>query len=240
MAALVFACSTFQVISQTPSITGATTIAQSDILLCSTDTLASTVVCVWPAPFMLPTLSRGLVLVAAGDLGVGLIGGTGSGWTDVSVVGQACWAVTPTFRVGTVGLVGWKGADGFIGSVESSLNVQARTDLSESWRVGVGVNALLHQSRGKGLLPRFLTLAVSYSGASAMALDVQTGSDKTSAILTWALQVNDGIRGRVAVCTYPLSLGVALRFATSTILPITVGVDLLMQLGIRTMMSVEL
>ena len=118
--------------------------------------------------------------------------------------------------------------------------MQARTDISESWRVGVGVNALLHQSRGKGLLPRFLTLAVSYSGASAIALDVQTGSDKASAILTWAMQLNDVIRGRVAICTYPLSLGVTVRLATSRMLPITVGVDLLMQLGIRTMMTVEL
>lgn len=234
---LVFVCG---LSAQPASVTGLTSLSAADLMQCSVDTIYSTSIAVWPAPLFLPELSRALCLVPVAEMAVGLMGGSGAGWTDVSGIVQRCWSVTPSFGVGAVGLLGWKGAVGFAPLYEASINVQVKAAITELWHIGMGVDAMLYYGRGNGVPPRLLRVGLGYVSSSQITIDVEAGETATCIMLSTSFNVTGWISSRIALRSNPLSLGITTRILSASALPVIVGAELIMSAGLRTVVAVEL
>lgn len=240
VATLVFLMNVCCAAGQPATITGITSLTPADVLLCHTDTLTAAVICVWPAPLLLPELSKACVLAPVASLGLGISGSAGGGWTDLSGIVHSCWNVTSSFCVGALGKIGWKGASGFSGSFEAMANIQAKVALLDHVVAGVGVDALVFTNQWNNMPPRALRFGIGYVRGERYAIDVDVNSDYTTVLLSTALELADGTSARFTVRTYPLSIGTLVRFDVGTMIPISAGIELITSVGMITTFVVEL
>ncbi|MBI2793779.1 MAG: hypothetical protein HYX66_03905 [Ignavibacteria bacterium] len=227
------------------SITGATVLNTADRLStpCTSAQIQPWTFAVYPAPFAEPSLTNATVARSIQQLQTvfAIQGGASENWFDVSLRASRRWPITSIFDVGTIADVGASRAAGFSANIRAALGIQSRIIVDTHWTVGVGIsNALSTPITGRNL-PRQLRFGVAYQDGYAIAFDVVAQSANRAAIEISALvRPHESVGVRTRIVSDPLSFGADVRLASSSDLYISVMYDLLVDIGHRLGIVLEL
>lgn len=227
------------------SITGATVLNTVDILStpCTATQFQPWTFAVYPAPFAEPSLTNATVAHSIEQIQTvfAIQGGASEKWFDVSLRASRRWPITNIFDVGTIADVGASRASGFSANVRAVLGIQSRITVDTHWTVGIGIsNALSTPVTGRNL-PRQLRFGVAYQDGYAIALDVVAQSADKAAIEISALaRPHESVGIRMRIVSNPLSFGADVRLASSSDFYISVMYDLLVDIGHRLGIVLEL
>jgi hypothetical protein len=227
------------------SITGATVLNIIDQLStpCAGAQIQPWSFAVYPAPFAEPSLTNAIVARSVQQLQTvfAIQGAASENWFDVSLRTSRRWHITNSFDVGTITDVGISRATGFSTNFRAALGIQSRITVDTHWSVGVGIsNALSTPITGRNL-PRQLRFGVAYQDGYAVAFDVVSQSADRAALEISALVRPHEIVGiRTRIVSNPLSFGADVRLASSSDFYISVMYDLLVGIGQRLGIVIEL
>lgn len=227
------------------SITGATVLSTADQLStpCTGSQMRPWTFAVYPAPFAEPSLTNAIVAHSMQQLQTlfALQGGASEMWYDVTFRAARRWPITPSFDVGTMADVGLSRAVGFSANLRAVLGIQTRIAVDTHWTVGVGIsNALSTPVAGRNQ-PRQLRFGVAYQDGYSVAIDIVAQSADQAAIEITALarlQENFDVRFRIG--SNPVAFGADVRLAASQDFYISVMYDLLVNIGHRLGIVLEL
>ncbi len=196
-----------------------------------------------PAAYGLSALSRGSLAAALSDGSVcfGLDGMAGGGWTDLSIVAAVGIPITTGFRFGARGSVFRRGADGFAPTMGGVVSTQVHVILDPTWSVVCSVDDLLQLHTRFQPPSGTLRLGAAWEGAvTASAVASVQAAGAPDLHLSVLAPVSPNVHLRARTGTAPLRFAAAVRVAVASVPLLSVDVEWVGSLGMRTTWSIDL